>query len=368
MKYLNLASGASYFASPATATEAAIQALQQGKTKYSEAAGTISLREAIAARYQTQASIKPEHVLVTPGVKQALFNLFSVLLTQDTDELLVPTPAWFGFHELMKYSKGKLVTIKTLPDQKYNLTPEALEAALTENTRILLLSNPANPTGRIYTRQELEALLEVAARYPNLYIISDEIYDLVTYGEPVTSLLSCQGKADRCIVINGFSKSFAMSGWRIGYILAADHVIAMCSDFQKSTLSGLSEFVQDGAEAALQFAADDLPAKLAILKSNRSILAGGLNQIPGLNFFHPDGAYYIFADFSAYLNRTTPTDELLSSSIALCSYLKEKYKLELSPGDYFGAPGFARLSFAIEQTDLEEAIIRLKTALASLVI
>ncbi|WP_211332065.1 aminotransferase class I/II-fold pyridoxal phosphate-dependent enzyme [Pontibacter actiniarum] len=364
MEVISLAAGTSYFKSPEAATAAAQAALQQGKTQYGPTEGTPELRQAICQKYKADGiAVRPEQVLVTPGAKQALYNLFSVLLRQG-DEVVVPTPAWFGFHELMKYSRGVLVPLPTQLRDGYKLTPDMLRSSLTERSRVLLLTNPGNPTGRLYSKQELEALLEVVNEYPNLYLISDEIYDLVAYGEPFVSILSCQGaKAARTVVVNGFSKNFAMSGWRLGFILGPEDLIRKCVDFQGATLSGVSVFLQDAAQATLEARQEALPQMQEVLAHNRGIMQKGLDAIPHVPYYLPDGAYYFFPDLSHYLNHTSITGETISTTPDLCRYLRGCYNLELSPGDYFGAPGHVRMSFAIETHRLQEAMHRLRQGL-----
>ncbi|MEJ8801886.1 pyridoxal phosphate-dependent aminotransferase [Pontibacter sp. H249] len=367
MEFISLASGASYFQSPAMATDVAIKSLKHGYTYYGPTEGTGSLRQAVCEKYNQQNQlVQPEQVLITPGSKQALYNLFTVLLRQG-DEVVIPTPAWFGFYGLMKYSCGKLVPLQTRFEDNYKLTPEMLRQALNESSRILLLTNPGNPTGRIYTKDELEALLQVTKEYPNLYIISDEIYDYITYGQPFTSLLSCVGaEKEKIILVNGFSKNFAMSGWRIGFILGPENIIRKCADFQGSTLSGVSIFLQDAAQATMQQHAGVLEQMLPILSANRKLMADALDAIPGINYYLPEGAYYFFPDFSTYLNKVTSEGKTLETSIDLADHLHQKYKLEVAPGDNFGAPGHVRLSFAIEPEKLQKAMERLKLALAAL--
>lgn len=364
MEVISLAVGSTYFRSPEAATSAAVEALHDGKTYYGPAQGTPELRKTISQKYKAAGvAATPEQVLITPGTKQALYNLFTILLRQG-DEVVVPTPAWFGFHELMKYSNGSLVPLPTKLEEDYRLTPEMLRATLTERTRILLLTNPGNPTGRVYSQAELEALLEVTNAFPNLYVLSDEIYDLVTYGSPVVSLLSCKGaKAARTIVVNGFSKSFAMSGWRLGFILGPEELITKCTDFQSATMAGVSEFVQDAAQAALESQEQALPQMQEVLTHNRTIMQKGLDAIPEVRYYLPDGAYYFFPDLSHYLNRTSITGEIIQTSTDLCRYLRACYNLELASGDNFGAPGHVRMSFAVETPHLQDAMQRLRQGL-----
>lgn len=327
----------------------------------------MEFRRAICDMYKAQGvELSPDQVLITPGTKQALFNLFSILLRQG-DEVVVPTPAWFGFHELMKYSRGKLVPVETKLEEHYRLTPEKLRKSLSSRSRILLLTNPGNPTGRLYTKAELEALLEVVQEYPDLYLISDEIYDHLTYGEPATPLLSCQGAPqERSVLLSGFSKTFAMSGWRLGFMAGPEELIKKCTDFQASTLAGVSVFLQDAAIATLNKRDKALPPMLEVLAHNRQVMKEGLDRIPHVRFYLPEGAYYFFPDLSHYLHTETPGGEPVTSTMDLCRYLKEEHGVEMVPGDYFGAPGHVRMSFAIETERLQEAMQRLQEGLSVL--
>lgn len=364
MKLIDFSSGASYFRSPGVATSAAIAALKKGKTSYGPTEGIAALRAAIADRYKSDGiGIRANQVLITPGTKQALFYIFSILL-KDQDEVVIPTPSWFGFQGLLKHSKGTLVTLPTCVSNEYSITSEALRKVITEHSRILLLTNPANPTGRLYSKMELEAILKVTAQFPDLYIVSDEIYDFDTYGKPYTSIFSCQGAApERTIVVNGFSKTFAMSGWRIGYLAGPENIIKKCTEFQGDIFSGVSVFIQDAALKAIQGKEEVLSPMLKVLQENRNSMQRGLQSIPHINFYLPDGAYYFFPDFSYYLNKETSNGEYITNSIELCRYLLDQFSIQLSPGDYFGAPGHARMSFAIEVPMLKEGIERLKQAL-----
>lgn len=367
MTPISLASGASYFQSPVPATEAAIAALLAGKTKYGPTEGTLELRQAICDHYNKDGlQVKPEQVLVTPGSKQALFNLFMVML-RPNDEVVVPRPAWFGFEDLLKYTAGTLVTFETEQAASYAIMPEALRKTLNERSRILILTNPGNPTGRTYTKAELEALLELTNEFPNLYIVADEIYDRITYDGPFTSLLSCQGaKEDRIFLINGFSKSFAMSGWRLGYMVGPSDIISKCTGFQGATYAGVSVFLQDAAQATLEQEAHLMPDMVEALAQNRTVMQQGLDAIPRVTYSLPTGAYYFFPDFSHYLHCRTPSGQTLDTTAALCNYLRDSHGVELVPGDLFGAPGHARMSFAIAQEPLQEAMQRLKQGLGEL--
>ncbi|NEM97807.1 aminotransferase class I/II-fold pyridoxal phosphate-dependent enzyme [Pontibacter burrus] len=366
MKLLDLSSGASYFRSPDAAIAAAITALQEGKTYYGPSEGDATLRQTIAARYaQANVTVAPEQVMVTPGTKHALFNLITVLL-REGDEVVIPTPAWFGFYELLKYSKGKLVTIETKQEQNYSLTPDDIRRVLTPNSRILLLTNPGNPTGRIYSKTELESILALLHDFPELYLISDEIYDLDTYGKPFTSALACQGPQERIIVVNGFSKNFAMSGWRIGYMVGPETIVQQSTDFQASTYSGVSQFIQDAAVATLQQQDNALPPMLEVLKENRQLMKEGLSAIPGISFFEPEGAYYFFPDMRAYIGKQNSDGQTIATTQDLCNYLEQQHKLKVANGDLFGGIGHVRMSFAVEKPVLQQAMDKLRNALQQL--
>ena len=366
MTELNLASGASYFRSPEVATTAAIAAINNGLTYYGPAEGTAELRQAIVERYlQDGITIKPEQVLITPGTKQALFNLFSVLL-RDGDEVVIPIPAWFGFNELLKYSKGKLITVQTTLENNYSLDLETLREKLTTESRILLLTNPANPTGRIYSKHELETIVALLHDFPDLYLISDEIYDLDTYGEPFTSALGCKRPQQRIIVVNGFSKNFAMSGWRIGYMVAPEEIIRQSTDFQSSTFSGVSMFIQEAALATIKHKTASLEPILNVLQEHRLVMQRGLEAITHVSFFVPDGAYYFFPYLGHYIGTITRDGESINSTEDLCNYLQNDHKLIVVNGDNFGGVGHVRMSFAVERSVLDAAMSRLKKALLQL--
>ncbi len=368
MTEINLSLGSSSFNSPAPALQAAIDALQNNKTFYGPAEGTATLRQSIVDRYtQEGISIKPEQVLVTPGTKQALFNLLSILL-QPGDEIIVPTPAWFGFHELIKYSPGKLVTLPTTASDNYSINEADLRKAITPKTRLILLTNPANPTGGLFSRTEIEAILRVLEEHPNVYFICDEIYDLYTYDSTFTSALACTGPQERVIVVNGFSKTFAMSGWRVGYIIAPEDVISKATAFQSGTYSGVSVFIQDAAEAAMRHRAEGLQMMLATLESRRQLTQEKLQAIPNIAFKLPEGAYYFFPDLSYYIGSTTTSGTTINSTADLCTYLQNEYKLVVANGDNFGGKGHVRISFAVEETELVEAMHRLKNALSKLTV
>lgn len=360
METISLASGATYFNTPEPARQAAIAALDQHKTFYTEAAGTPGLRQAIARRYldHNQRQVDAAHILVTPGTKQALYTVLQAIL-RPGDEVLVPAPNWGGLHQVLELLGARLVLLPTALADNYALDPGKLREHLSPKTRLFLFSNPCNPTGRRYSLEELASLVQVTQVFPELYLLSDEVYDLVTYGERVPSLLELPDPHHRHIVVNGFSKSFAMTGWRIGYAVLPPALVQPCAHFQQVTYAGVSEFVQDAALAILENYASLLPPFLEQLRENKSLMTQFLVS-RGILFYPPDAAYYVFPDLAPYLSAELPT------TLDLAGWLQEHYQLEILAGDLFGAPGFARLSFGIEKKQLQQALQRLGQALDEL--
>lgn len=367
MEIINLSSGAAYFQTPEIVRKAAMEAIEAGYTSYGPTEGLPVLRQAISDRYHklNKITISPERILVTAGAKQALFNLFSTLL-QPGDEVIVPVANWFGFHELLEQVQAKLVIVPTSPEDNYTIHPENVAAVITDKTRLFILCNPGNPTGRIYSETDIAALLAVLNNYPGILVLSDEIYDLVTYGDRVPSLLEFPDEYNRFIVVNGFSKSFAMSGWRVGYLVVPEKYFAACYKFQENTISGVSPFSQVAAAVALQNQAQVLNPMNAILKNNRDWICSNVSEIKNISFHTPQATYYIFPDIRAYLGKTTESGLSIHTAIDFSNYLKEQYQLQIWAGDYFGAPGFARISFAVESAQLQEAFNRFRTALWAL--
>lgn len=367
MEKINLASGAAYFITPQPIREAAIAALEAGQTSYGPNEGTLALRQAIAGRYErlNQALVSPDRILVTAGVKEAIY-IICIHLLQPNDEVIVPIPNWFGFQELLVQAKANMVFLPTAADSDYTLTPEALAAAITPRTKMVILCNPCNPTGRIYTRAELAALLAVLDHYPAIWVLSDEIYDLVTYGERIPSLTEFPDTYQRYLTVNGYSKSFAMSGWRIGYLIAPPEVYQACSKFQATTIGGVSPFIQAGAAVATAQAEAILAPMNRILAENRTFICDQLAAMSTIPFFMPQAAYYVFANLSHYVNILSKSGKGNGTDTALCDYLQQSAGIELYPGEYFGAPGFARICFAVQRAQLQQSVPRLQEALQAL--
>ncbi|UOR03615.1 pyridoxal phosphate-dependent aminotransferase [Hymenobacter aerilatus] len=360
---LSLASGYGPYPTPAVAVEAAMATLRTNQALPVPAAeGQPALREALAARYQHRGAthVTPDHVVVTPGGKAGLLTLLQAVL-QPGDEVLVPTPAWFGFWEVTRQAGGVVRTLPLSADNNYAFTPAQLTEALTPRTRLLLLTNPNNPTGRLYTRAEVGALLAVTQQHPELLVLSDEIYDLVQFGEkPTPTLLSFPDPHAQHLVLNGFSKSLELVGWGVGYLVVPPALARTCAAIQFATGKSVPVPAQAAAQAAVE-AADAIAADLlAQLAPNRAQLLHALATLPLVPALPPPaGTYYAFPDLRAYLPAAEPAE-----AANLVAHIK-RHGLEVVDGTNCGAPGFVRLSYAVEPEVLTEALGRLRTALAA---
>jgi aspartate aminotransferase len=366
---VSLASGYGNFAVPNVALAAASQALQAAGQSgqplaVSPAAGLPELREALAQRYRQRgaASVTAEQVLVTAGAKTGLFALLSELL-RPGDDVLLPTPNWFGFYGLVQRAGGLLRTLPLEPADGYALRPATLRAALTPATRLLILSNPNNPTGRVYSREEWAGLLAVTTEFPDLWVLSDEIYEGICFGPtPTPTLLALPDPQQRHVVVSGFSKSLALAGWGVGCVVAP---LALAQAVE-ARLFGTGVAVpvpsQRAALAATQHAETIGAALCAQLQTTRQLLLEGLAALPGApSIAAPEGTYYVFADFTRFLAPALPAPE---ASAKLVKRLAEA-GVEVVDGATCGAPGFMRLSYAVEEAALRQALARIAAALAA---
>lgn len=368
MKYLNLASGAAHFASPPKALEKTIAALHNNETFYGETEGLPALRDAISERYRQDfgAKVPATNVLITSGTKQALFNLFSVIL-KSGDEVILPKPSWFGFISQLEMLQVKIVWLETLPEEQYTLKPEKLRQLLTDKTRLFIYSNPGNPTGRLYLQAEIASWHQVLQDFPEVKILADEIYDQIIFDNQLfPSITQFPDPENKHLVVNGFSKNYGMSGWRIGYLIAPPAIMEMAIDFQHHTISGVNPFIQEGAVAAIESRKEFLPKRLEELAENRKLLATWLTAQPLLAFYLPVGAYYIFVDLSKVFSTAFCRKNELTTAAQLCKFLKQNYNLEFQPGDRFLEPNFIRVTFAVTKADLQEGLDRFATCLDTL--
>jgi len=357
---LSLASGYGNFAVPgvalAAATAALLGAQQQGlPLAVSPAAGLPELREALALRYRQRGAsgVAAGQVLVTAGAKTGLFAVLSELLAAG-DDVLVPTPNWFGFHDLVRRAGGVLRPWLLAAADGYALRPDALRQALTPATRLLILSNPNNPTGRVYSRAEWAAILAVTAEFPQLWVLSDEIYEGISFGpEAVPTLLALPGPHQQHVVVSGFSKSLALAGWGVGCLVAPPELARAVVARLFSTGVAVPVPAQRAALAATQ-QAEAIGAALCMqLRPTRQLLLDGLAALPGAPAgVAPEGTYYVFADFTRFLAPGLPAP---AAAVALVQRLAEA-GVEVVDGATCGAPGFLRLSYAVAEADLRRAL------------
>lgn len=363
---LSLASGYGHFAVPRVALAAATEALacagqRAEPLEVSPAAGLPALREALAARYRRRgAAITAEQVLVTSGAKTGLFAVLSELL-RPGDDVLLPTPNWFGFGGLLARTGGVLRPLPLAAAGNYALPPAALRAALTPATRLLIISNPNNPTGRVLSAEEWAGLLAVAAEFPNLWVLSDEIYEGINFGAaPVPTLLAQPGAGPRHVVVSGFSKSLALAGWGVGCVVAPPALAAAVEARLFATGVAVPVPAQLAALAATEHAEEIGAALCAQLQPTRQQLLAALAALPGAGeVLAPEGTYYVFADFRRFLS---PELAAADASAALVRQLAAA-GLDVVDGTSCGAPGFVRLSYAVPEAVLAEALVRLQAGL-----
>jgi aspartate aminotransferase len=335
--------------------------MQSGTLPMSPTEGLPALREALAACYsKSLQTITPEQIVVTAGGKAALFALLKAVL-RPGDEVLLPTPNWFGFQKLVELAGGVVRPLPLAAHDNYTLHPAALQAAITPRTRLLLLSNPNNPSGRVYHRAELDAVLTVTRQHPSLFVLSDEIYNLVTFGqEPVPSLLDWDDPHGQHLVVNGFSKSLALIGWGVGYLVAPPALAKICTAWQLATTDAVPVPNQLAALIATEAALSIADGLLTQLAPTRDILLESLATLPHVRCVRPEATYYAFPDFTAYLDPSLPPDVASAALVARF----QAAGVAVVDGATCGAPGFVRLSCAVPAPDLREALGRLRSVLA----
>jgi aspartate aminotransferase len=354
------------FPTPGHILEATERALASGATRYTSVRGILPLRQAIcrdSAARRGQVEHGPDEVVVSVGAKHALFNLCFALLGPG-DEAIVPTPCWVSYPEQCALSGAQAVLVHTRPERGFKLSGEELERAITPRTRALLLCTPCNPTGAAYTRAELESLAEVARKHA-FWIIVDEIYATLVYGGFVQhSLLEvAPDLRERLIIVDGVSKRFAMTGFRIGWMLGPKHVAAACEIIQSQTTTSPNTAAQHAAVSALEGPSEPIEAMRAAFERRRALAVAGLNAIPGIRCREPEGAFYAFFDASAHLGRSL-RGRAIADDVALAELLLEEAHCALVPGSAFFAPGYMRMSYAASEAQILEGIGRIRAVLA----
>jgi aspartate aminotransferase len=364
---IDLSIGEPDFDVPQHVKDAAKKAIDDNWSHYTPVAGYPDLREAVCKKLKRDNNLDytSENIIVSTGAKQSLANVILTLMNEG-EEVIIPTPYWVTYAALVQLGKGIVKELKTTPQSSYKITPEELEAAITPKTKAFLFSSPCNPSGTVYTKDELEKLAVVFRKHPQVFIISDEIYEYINYIGKHESIAQFEGMKERTIIVNGLSKGFAMTGWRLGYIAASKEIVKGCEKLQGQLTSGTNSVAQKAAVVALT---DSLQPTLDMVKEftrRRERVVELLKAIPGVELAVPDGAFYAFPVMKAYYGKTTPSGEKISNSDDLCMYLLNTAHVSTVTGSAFGDGDCIRLSFANSMTNIEKALERITKALAAL--
>ena len=363
---VNMSLGEPDFNTPDHVKAAACAALDENYTHYTPVPGSLSLKEAIIGKLQRENGLKygPAEILVSNGAKQSLCNAIMAFVDEG-DEVIIPAPYWVSYPQMVLLAGGKPVHVDTGIDQDYKMTPEQLEKAISPRTRMLVLCSPSNPSGAVYSKEELEALSAVILRHEGLLVLSDEIYEHLNYVGAHVSIASFDGMRERTVIINGVSKAYAMTGWRIGFLAAPKWIVSACSMLQGQYTSGPCSVSQKAAEEAWRGSQACVEEMRQAFERRRNLLVGLLREIPGLEVNVPDGAFYLFPKCSSFFGKTDGT-KVIKTSTDLAMFLLERGHVAVVGGDAFGAPEYFRLSYATSEEKIVEAAKRMAGALALL--
>ncbi len=364
---ISLSLGEPDFDTPDFIKEAANEAMEQNYTHYMPVPGFADLRDSIAAKFKRDNNLEynAEQIVVSTGAKQSLLNVFLALVNPG-DEVIIPAPYWVSYMDQAKYCGGVVKVLPTSKESGFKITADQLEASITDKSKVLIFSSPNNPCGAIYSGEELAEIAKVVAKHPNLHIISDEIYELLNYGEVEhVSIASFPEVYNQTITVNGLSKGFAMTGWRIGYIGAPEWLAKACTKFQSNFTSGTNSVAQRACKAAVEADPSTVKYMVDTFAGRREKMVGWINEIPGFELDTPPGAFYVFPRVSELLGKKFE-GKTIETSLDLSMYLLEEGLVSTVPGDAFGLPGYIRFSYAAAESDLQEAVRRVKDAVARL--
>jgi len=355
---INLAVGEPDFDTPSHVIEAAISAMKSGQTRYTHVAGTLALRQAVCDKYQreNQLSYQSNQVLVSNGAKQSIYNL-TVTILEAGNQVIIPAPYWVSYSAMVTMTGAECVIIPCPASQAFKLTAAQLSKSITPATKLLMLNSPSNPSGQAYSRTELMAIGEVLRLHPHVIILSDDIYEHIYWGqEPLVNLLNvCPDLANRCVLVNGVSKAYAMTGWRIGYAAGPEAIIAAMTNVQVESSSCASSISQAAALAALEGPQDLLAPMVSAYQHRHNYVVEQLNMMPGLKVLPSQGTFYSFVDCSAAIAQLSYQDD-----VSLLEGILANTGVALVPGSAFGLPGHFRLSYATDMAVLHQACDRLK--------
>ncbi|MEM6846332.1 MAG: pyridoxal phosphate-dependent aminotransferase [Bacteroidota bacterium] len=364
---ISLSLGEPDFKTPQHIQDAAKAAIDEGKYfGYSPVPGYLDLRQAIAEKLQRDngLSYTPNQIVVSTGAKQSIANVFMCLLNPG-DEVVVYSPYWVSYAEIIKVAEGVPVPIMGTLENNFKATADQLKDAINPRTKAVIYSSPSNPTGSVFTRGEMEAMAAVLRQHPDIYVVADEIYEFINFQEEHVSMAALPGMYDNTVTINGFSKGYAMTGWRLGYIAAPEWIAKACGKIQGQFTSGTNSIAQRAAIAALKGDMSTTQEMKIAYQYRRDLVLELLKDVPGVETYVPTGAFYLFPDVSAYFGKSDGETTVANAS-DLCMYVLNQAHVSLVTGEAFGAPNCVRLSFAASDEQLKEAIGRIKEVLSRL--
>ena len=363
---INLSVGEPDFNTPEHIKEAAKRAIDENFSKYSPVPGYVELRKAIADKLKNENGLQysTNEILVSNGAKQSVCNTVMALVN-DGEEVIIPAPYWVSYPQMVKLAGGVPVIVEAGFEQNFKMTPEQLEAAITPKTRMIILCSPSNPTGSVYSAKELEALAEVVKRHDGLYVLADEIYEHINYVGKHSSIAHVDGMRERTIIVNGVSKAYAMTGWRIGFIAAPEWIVKACNKLQGQYTSGPCSVSQKAAEAAYTTSQECVETMRKAFERRRDLIVELASQIPGLEVNKPEGAFYLFPKCSSFYGKSYE-GKTINNSTELAMFLLETGHVATVGGDAFGDPDCFRMSYATSDDNIREAMKRIKETLALL--
>ncbi len=361
---ISLSLGEPDFNTPDFIKEAAKKAIDENYSTYTPVDGYAELKEAICRKFKRDNNLDytPANIVVSTGAKQSLYNIAQVMLNNG-DEVILPAPYWVSYFEIIKLSGGVPVEVPTSVETDFKMTAEQLEKAITPKTKMMWFSSPCNPSGSVYNREELEAIGKVLEKHPNIYIVSDEIYEHINFSGTFCSIATIPGMFERTITVNGVAKAFAMTGWRIGYIGAPEFIAKACTKMQGQVTSGANSIAQRATITAVDADPKVLHEMVAAFKGRRDLVVKLAQEIPGLKINVPEGAFYLFPDVSSFFGKTLRGKEIKNAD-DFSMYLLSEANVATVTGDAFGNPNCIRLSYATSEALLTEAFKRIKEALA----
>ena len=360
---IGLSLGEPDFNIPDFVKEAAINAVNKNYHSYTPVDGYADLKKAIITKFKrdNHLNYKPNQIVVSTGAKQSLANLAMVLLNEG-DEVLLPAPYWVSYSDISKLAGGVPVEIPTSIESDFKITPESLKAAITPKTKMMIYSSPCNPSGSVYTKEELRALADVLIHYPNIVVISDEIYEHINFTKNHASMAVFEDMYDRTVVVNGVSKAYSMTGWRIGYIGGPEWIARACNKMQGQITSGANCIAQRATIIALESSPSKIQYMIDAFKKRRKLILDLLSEIPGFKTNQPQGAFYVFPDISYFFGKEIQGIKINNAS-DLSMFLLEKANVATVTGDAFGSPNCIRISYAASEENIIEALKRIKKAL-----